>query len=247
MPLTLGKSANTAFGYRRGRYNRGRRSYRKYKKTNYVRKPLTVSTYYKGPQPSQRVVHMRYCAYKNMNPEAGGTCAVYNFRANGIYDPDCAAGGQQPLGRDQWATFFDHYVVLGARCVVNFQGKSDAPNYVPNVCGILLNDDETLTATTWVDVAEQGRCKYITVQGSGTSATPHTVVMGYSPYKQYRVSNPQLMDSITASVGSDPTDQTIFSIFCGAVNQTEDTTGVHATITIDYIVKFYEPTEIARS
>lgn len=41
-----------------------------------------------------------------------------SFRGNSIYDPDYTGVGGQPTGRDQWASLYQEYVVLGSKIKV---------------------------------------------------------------------------------------------------------------------------------
>jgi len=46
---------------------------------------------------------------------AAGVVAGYTWRLNSTFDPDLTGGGHQPLGRDQYATLFNKYAVLGCK------------------------------------------------------------------------------------------------------------------------------------
>jgi len=50
--------------------------------------------------------------------------AVYQFRLNSIYDPNLTGTGHQPLGHDQWALFYNRYLVYGCKFVVTFTSIS---------------------------------------------------------------------------------------------------------------------------
>lgn len=47
-----------------------------------------------------------------------GVSALYQYKANSIYDPDLTGSGHQPLGRDTWAAIYDYYKVLETRFTI---------------------------------------------------------------------------------------------------------------------------------
>lgn len=50
---------------------------------------------------------------------------AYNiFRLNSLYDPDYTGAGGQPLARDQWANFYNRYLVYGVSYKVTFINTS---------------------------------------------------------------------------------------------------------------------------
>jgi len=76
----------------------------------------TRSNTINGPLAMRQIVKLRYA--EDVNISAGIALGSYDFRANSIFDPNLTGIGHQPLGHDQWAVFYDHYVVLGARIKV---------------------------------------------------------------------------------------------------------------------------------
>lgn len=233
---------------------RGRkRSYPKRRRTPrrrfYRRKRQTLlSRPYNGPFPMSHVCRMKYTAYKQLNPPVGGTLATALFRANGIFDPDVAAGGNQPIGHDEWALVYNHYVVLGSKITVKFYGTNDTTaTYMPNVCGVYLSDDQTISATDWTGLAEQSSYRSHYKVCGGTATAICTVTQKFSAKRFFGVKRPQDVDSLNASFAADPSDEAIFCVWCGAADQSVDTTGVRAVISVEYIVYMTEPKELTRS
>jgi len=90
-----------------------------------VRKPrrLTIPTTVsigKQPFPKQLKNTLRYCDSwaASVNAAGLGTLA---FSCNGLYDPNLALGGHQPLYFDQLMGIYDHYHVTNSRITVQLQ------------------------------------------------------------------------------------------------------------------------------
>jgi len=223
--------------------------YKKYKKSKTNTSPDKINMAigkYVGPFPTSVVTKLRYCGYKRLDPAAGGGISTMMFRANGIYDPDVAVGGHQPLGRDQWADCYYHYTVLGSKCTVEFCGLNDSPNYVPHKAGVYLSGLDATGGSTWVTMAEQGHTSTTLVAGSA-GLKPSRVVSRLNVRKFFDVKDPEDDDTLTAPVGGDPSDAAYFIVWAAAMDESTDTLGVRAAITIEYIVAWGEPKEIISS
>lgn len=60
--------------------------------------------------------------YFSQHALTSGTVTDYHvYAGNGMFDPDITSTGGQPTGFDQWNAFFDRYVVIGSKIVVNFE------------------------------------------------------------------------------------------------------------------------------
>jgi len=77
--------------------------------------------------PANKVVEMSY--YKNLfiTNVAGTTgCEYVVFRANSIFDPEYATGGNTARGYATWADFYQHYVVLSSTIALHLFANEDA-------------------------------------------------------------------------------------------------------------------------
>lgn len=98
-------------GYRKKNSRSGGYSGRKY----YVKKYQNSGTLIAD---TTKVV-MKYA--EDINVTVDGTLgANYLFRCNSIFDPNQSGVGHQPLGRDQYSTFYQRYVVVGSKITVRF-------------------------------------------------------------------------------------------------------------------------------
>jgi hypothetical protein len=55
-----------------------------------------------------------------------GSLYYYQFRGNSVYDPDYTGTGTQPNGFDQWASFYNTYVVLGSSIKAEVMGATQS-------------------------------------------------------------------------------------------------------------------------
>jgi len=86
---------------RRVRKNvRKTRRIRKARKTLVVNKAIT-------PVPQRFITKHKYSTTFTI----GSLNPVYRFRMNSLYDPDRSGVGHQPLGRDEWASWYNRYRV----------------------------------------------------------------------------------------------------------------------------------------
>lgn len=189
--------------------------------------------------PKIRKVSLRYCD-NFLITSTLGSLGVYSFRANSIFDPDLTGVGHQPMGRDTWATLYNHYVVLGSRIVV----KQTSPNNAEKISGVYLSDDTSLpyTSADGFIEAKKGTWK---VQNA-RSVVPATCVSKYSARRFFNVVD--VKDNLTrlgSPVGSNPVELAAFNVW--AASEDSSTVSLRFRVVIDYIVAFSEPVDIAQS
>ena len=96
-----------------------------------------------------------------------GSAPVWHRFVNSIHDPDYETGGHQPLGHDQWATFYNSYRVRGIRYDVTFSNNGTTePCY-----GVVLNKNQNTTVTSSDTLYERPNTKILNmgIEGSGQS------------------------------------------------------------------------------
>lgn len=97
------KKRSLRFKSRRGY----RRSYKK--KFRRMRRQL---------MPLHKIVKMKYVENVSITTAGVGLVSFGAFRANSIYDPNYSGAGHQAFLRDEYATFYKEYCVIGAKCTV---------------------------------------------------------------------------------------------------------------------------------
>lgn len=133
--------------------------------TNYA-KPKSSRVLFKRPRPT-KVSVQRSTMYVGRGPVANramvklryhdslvsnGTTADQVLNLNSIFDPDRTNTGHQPMGRDQWATFYNRYKVMSVSYVLLFSTRSDAINPVKVT---ILKDNQGTGYTDLIQAAEQ--------------------------------------------------------------------------------------------
>lgn len=232
-------------GRRRARYyNRGRRT-----KGSVVKFKRRFN-----PQigfPSTTYVKMRYVQTITLAPAFAGLFETI-FLANGLFDPYVPLGGHQPLGHDQWAQFYNKYVVYRSRCKVSYAvGNSPGIGSAP-ILGIYLSAAGSTTATTVNELQEQGKSNYIqlsqTTNGNAVTMN-NSLYMTYNAKKWHNITNVKDADNLEASFGADPTDLTYFNIYYGNSSPTSGQAppNIEICVQIDYYVLCKDPKELAQS
>lgn len=69
-----------------------------------------------------------------------GALATYQFKVNGMFDPNHTSTGIQPLYFDQMTPIYNHYVVFRSTCTFEF--VNDVPAHV----AVYVDDDATLVS-----------------------------------------------------------------------------------------------------
>lgn len=174
---------------------------------------------------------------------ASGVMGTHFFRANSIYDPDFTGTGHQPMGRDEMANYFNHYVVVGAKLTVEWLNASaDSSSETPTLVGCYTTADTTLTYTDLNSYREAKRGDIKTLQWVFMPTTRAK----YSAKKFYNVANVKdNYDRLGAAVGSNPTEGAFFLIACQGIGT--GSASLTARVTIDYIVDFSEPKDLGTS
>lgn len=151
----------------RGRYTRGRigvfKGLNGKPRARYIARKRRRLLRRFNPQigfPSSTYVKMRYVETFTISP-VSTVLNEHLFLANGIFDPRVAVGGHQPLGHDQWATFYNKYVVYRSHCTVNFSCANNTS--VPATLGIYMTSTLSSSATTCNELQEQGYSNNISV------------------------------------------------------------------------------------
>lgn len=218
-----------------------RRNKRKNRNTvSNVRRTLSVGF------PKTTMVKLRYVEAISINPGTG-TIGQYGFRANSCFDPNLSGIGHQPNGFDQWAVFYNHYIVVGARMKATFSIAGTTAAAGMNICGINLSDDAS--ATTDVSLMmEQSLTKTKKAYFSVNAGRPITITKNFSAKKFFNITNIRdNWDRLGAPITDNPTEVAFFIPFCGSPDVLVDPPEISVLIEIEYITLFAEPKLLAQS
>lgn len=196
--------------------------------------------------PSTKLVKMRYVDSMYINPGVA-TLGTQLFRCNSIYDPDYSGAGHQPLGHDQWQTFYNQYVVIGSKITVRYSLQTTTTLNAPATVGIFLSDDTTSSSTP-SEMMEQGLSKWRTIPCVANQFGSAQISHNYSPKKFFQIAN--IKDNRTtlgAAFGSNPTQDAYFTVWAGCMDGSIDLPQILLSVTIEYLVLCSEPKTLAQS
>jgi len=198
----------------------------------------------KSAFPANRVVKMKYLQNISLTPTA--FIDSYFFRANSIHDPDATGAGHQPMGADQWSTFYKHYTVIGSR--ISVMNIAMATGGVPVIFGVTLSDLASTGHTTIEGLMESPKVNWKFQQTAVNGNVPKPAVMHFSAKKWFNLSQiKDNQDRVGGTFGSDPANQTYYHVFAGPTDGTSDLTVQRIVVKITYIVLLSHPRELSQS
>jgi len=175
---------------------------------------------------------------------ANGVPLDAQYRLNSIYDPEVAVavGQSQPLGTDQWNTFYNRYRVIGAHVTVRARNAGADAAYV----GMVANND--IGALLNEAAYEQSRCS---MRMMGSASGGHDVVV---LKKYYNLANltgrPRAAyisdDRYQAEFGADPQEAIHLHLAAQLVSPSI-ALNMHYSIRISYTVELFDRKALAQS
>lgn len=213
---------------------RGKRTRRAYHRRPYISNNLSG-------MPKTRRAILRYTEHVTSITSTVGALGSYVFRANGCYDPNYTSTGHQPMGFDQWAALYNHYVVLGSKMTLKVLPQE--ANVSPCIIGTILTDGSAVPYSTPGTFIEAKRGPYRLFKATDRVVS---LVQKYSSKKQFNVVDVKdNVDRLGAAVTADPTEEAMFNIWFFTMDNT--TASPNLFVTIDYIVEFSEPKDMTTS
>lgn len=187
-------------------------------------------------------VTLKYCETVSVSP-SGGIVSSYVFRANGIFDPNYTGTGHQPMGRDTWATMYNHYLVTGSRIRATF--LPTVGGYLPVAYGCLLHDSGSLTATNASTLIEQGlSTQKRLIWGSAAYNLPMELVQTFDASKYFGMkAGSDMIYDLGAQVGQSPADEAFFVLWVGGLTGSDTIGTTNICVEIEFDTLFTEPKE----
>lgn len=197
--------------------------------------------------PDRLRTKVQYCDVVQMTASAGNP-AVYQFRMNGIYDPDYTGTGHQPQWTDQLFAVYNRYVVNNARIIVTFcpnhNATAEADDRGPYIVGINTTaGTNAFAAASYPALLEDGNTVHgviVTKEGGNNKLTLSNT---YSPVRDIGLSITD--DTMQASSGADlAVAKTLFAnLFALDMTHTTLSQSVSAVVKIVYDVTFLQRKE----
>lgn len=158
----------------------------------------------------------------------GGAPAIHQFQVNSIFDPDLTATGHQPLGRDDYAAFYNRYRVTGMAFRVRFTNTSSTENLE---VGAFLRPDTTVTAVINT-IMESPHC--IRRALSNSAARPSVTLRGYASVAKIcgiTAAEMKINSSYAALYGASPAQVPVLNLYL--INE-NTAVGVTVRVRIDF-------------
>jgi len=243
--------------YRRRRYYGKRKLTTRYTKRKsryggrkYVKRKMKASSRRGNTFMSDRYfTKLKYNHFTQVtDPLSGqGYQASVIYRGNGLFDPEQAVGGQQPLGYDQLTSFYQRYRVYAAKIHVRVHslgGTGTIPYFIATVPFVGTN----YPSGTWItDITEQPYSRYRTRnQYDSNSSIKHCM----STAKIYGINKSTVKndDLFSSPVSTLPTNQWSYLISIGNLNPSASaSTNYILETSITYYCEFYERRNLTRS
>lgn len=173
-----------------------------------------------------------------------GSLAIYNFSANGIYDPNTTGTGHQPIGFDQMMLMYEQYTVVRSHIRVTFLAV-DEPIRVAITLGPDTSAPPTVTAAM-----ENGLIKSTVVAGSGGDSGNNrlrTLTLSCDVPKYFGKSYQAVLGDtqLQGDIANNPLEQVYFQVL--AWDPYGSSAQVAFDATVSYDVMYWEPKKLASS
>lgn len=236
---------------RRGVYRKG--GYRKktrYGGRKYVKRKMKA-TVRSNPtfMPDRYFTKLQYSDFTTVTDAlgTGGRWTSRIYRGNGIFDPDQAIGGMQPLAFDQLTAMYRRYRVYASKIHVRVHSLNSS-GVAPYYLAVCPYAGTNFSSTGWVnDIVEQPYVRYFTRnQYDANPAIKHCM----STAKIYGLNKNTVKtdDTFSAAAGSLPASQWSWIVAVGNLNvgASADTSYI-LEIKMTYYVEFYDRINLQRS
>lgn len=193
----------------------------------------------RGPIAPRTVVKLKY----HEDYLTPGVIVDQRFNLNSIYDPNLTGTGHQPLGHDQYATFYNRYRVYKVSYVVGIACLGANENYKVSIGA----SNSTVSFTDPSVAAESPTFKTQLV----SNASP--IIMKGSYYLPSINGSTSAVykadDRFAALFGSSPTEQIVMHIVTSSVgNDAVPTSGkLGFTVNLVYHCELFDPKDLAQS
>lgn len=224
---------------RTGKKKNGKRSYIRRRR----RLPLVAGVGFASGLPQSRRVSLRYCSNAVIT-STSGTLGSHYFRATSLFDPDQTGTGHQPMGFDQMAALYNHYLVLGSKITIRAMPDQNG-DINSAVFGVYVSDDTSTPYTDYTGFIEAKRGVYKCIANQRNQIS---LKYGFSTKKFFNISDVKdNRSTLGASIGSNPSEEAYFILYYQNLESPGETSEHNFLITIDFIAEFSEPKDLTQS
>ncbi len=193
----------------------------------------------KSPIAKSTRVDMRWVEDVSMDAPVGSR-SFFVVRANSIFQPNFTTGGtHQPYGHDQWAAFYEHYVVESSLCTAQFTPEGSTAATGSAIVGIGLRAS-TLLATNNNTFRETPNTAYRGMNALGSQG-PVVVRKAFSARQFFSTADPQNDPEQRTHFGVNPTEEAFFHIAVLPADISNDLNPIDMQVTVTYHCILSEP------
>lgn len=190
---------------------------------------------------------MAYYDLQLTRTTTAGALSVYNFSANGLFDPNITGTGHQPMGFDTMMTYYEQYTVLRSKISVTVYNTGVL---CPNRVAVSLAPDTTTPVLP--GFVENGQlvmraldCLSATVNGSVRKIEVLSLNCDVMRYFGRSGNEREMLDDVNlyGTVAANPVEQVYFQISTWGME------GQNGSISFDVVLEydaiFWEPRQVA--
>jgi len=231
---------------RKTKYTKSKKTY---KKKAYKKKRSAVSVHPKkelqvlNPPlfPVKKFARLNYYDVNVGIGGVGGLIGAVAYSANGLFDPQIAVGGHQPVGFDQMMLIYNHYTVTKSTATVTFTNTKA----YPIMCAIWLSADGVLT-TDPIQMNENGMLVKAVLNPVGVAGATKTLTLTTDIGKVNGIKSPLNEFAMRGDAANNPLEQSYYLFGCWTNFSTNDA-AVAISMLIEYDAWFTEPRKLITS
>lgn len=189
--------------------------------------------------PDEKHVKLQYTTFVNLS---GTPTARHLFRGNSINDPDQSGVGDQPVGHDQWANFYEKYMVKSSKIqvqILNNNTQAGPGNVLINLIPIDTNVSRSYDE---LSSSQYNKNRFICPVSSGSNG----VYMSHYIGTKKIMGDSVLDDLYEAEFNNNPSEQWYWLIQADTFDQLSSV-NLALKVTVTYYVKLFQRVELLAS
>jgi len=202
--------------------------------------------YHFGDQPMKKYAKLKYVVHTNGAGSGVNAAVSYQYRANGMFDPEVAMGGHQPYGFDQLMAQYEHYTVLKSTIELEIVDLTDdsTQNFMLSVHQALGAPAAAFAAGGSNGLNEMPIVSKVLIPNTGIVQTRHrNAKLSANMPKIFGVTAQAMIgDSrFQGDFGADPTEDCYYGVTYYTPTGTAEAKSNMFKVTIIYYAVFTEP------
>lgn len=170
-------------------------------------------------------------------PPAAKGCAVTIWNCIGLFDPEYAFGGHQPMYFDSLMAQYNNYAVRASKIEVVFSFPANNDQFALH-CGVAVRPNPNVSIQPHIYAENGGSKSFLHCQNQGT----RTLSISYYPGKTFGTTG-RVIDN-DAYVGdklNNPSAEPTFHVYVGNASAITAASGVTVSLKIQYDSYFFNP------